>query len=76
MPMVVFMIPTSKTFTIKLKVSVFQHLLSKNICCRAAGTAKGIYYFGDSTKPSLKDHAWYKENSDGTTHPIAGAKAA
>ena len=40
---------------------------------RAAGTANGIYYFGDN-KAELKDHAWYKENAHSQTHPVAELK--
>ena len=40
---------------------------------RAAGTANGKYYFGDN-KAELKGHAWYKDNSDDKTHPVAQLK--
>ena len=40
---------------------------------RAAGTANGIYYFGDN-EAELKDHAWYIDNSDDQTHLVAELK--
>ena len=40
---------------------------------RAAGTANGKYYFRNN-KAELKDHAWYDENSNGKTHPVAQLK--
>jgi formylglycine-generating enzyme required for sulfatase activity len=35
----------------------------------AAGESLGQYYFGNDDN-QLKYHAWYKENSEGTTHPV------
>ena len=32
-----------------------------------------MYYFGDN-EAELKDYAWYKDNSDGKTHPVAELK--
>ena len=40
---------------------------------RAAGTANGIYYFGDN-EAELKDHAWYDKNSDRQNPPVAQLK--
>ena len=39
--------------------------------CRAGSTGK--YCFGDD-KSKLKDYAWYKDNSDGSTHPVGQKK--
>ncbi len=39
--------------------------------CRAGST--GRYCFGDDVK-SLGDYAWYRENSDGKTHPVGRKK--
>ena len=40
---------------------------------RAAGTANGKYHFGDN-EAELKDHAWYGDNADSKTHPVAQLK--
>ncbi len=41
---------------------------------RAAGKANGRYYFGED-EAELRDHAWYKENSDGKTHVVGELKS-
>jgi formylglycine-generating enzyme required for sulfatase activity len=41
------------------------------LACRA-GT-DGLWSFGDR-KEDLKDHAWFADNSDGTTHPVGQKK--
>ncbi len=40
---------------------------------RAAGKANGKYHFGDN-EAHLKDYAWYSDNSDQKTHPVAELK--
>ena len=39
--------------------------------CRAGTTTR--YYFGDNNN-QLGDYAWYRENSNGTTHPVGQKK--
>ena len=40
---------------------------------RAAGKANGNYHFGDN-EADLKDYAWYSDNADSRTHPVAQLK--
>jgi len=40
---------------------------------RAAGTENGEYHFGNN-EVDLKNHAWFKDNSGGKTHPVGELK--
>ncbi len=44
----------------------------REYACRAG--SKSAYSFGESSK-SLGDYAWFKENSNGQTHPVGEKKA-